>query len=90
MRRDVAWIVGDAVPWSAVRAAVDAAAPPELCDVRFFDLFRGAQVGAGRKSLAFTLVFRSEDRTLTGDEVDAWEGAIVASLAERTGGTRRE
>jgi len=89
IRRDVAWIVDEAVAWSTVRAAVDAASPAELRELRFFDIFRGKQLGAGRKSLAFTLVFRSEDRTLTGDEVDGWESAIVASLTEATRGERR-
>jgi phenylalanyl-tRNA synthetase beta chain len=50
-----------------------------LRSVELYDEYRGAQVGEGRKGLTFRLVFQSDDRTLTGDEVAAAESRIVSS-----------
>jgi phenylalanyl-tRNA synthetase beta chain len=66
----------------------DGAGP--LCEsVRLFDLYTGAQVGAGRKSLAFALRFRAPDRTLTEHEAGAARDAAVALAAERCGAVQR-
>ena len=54
-----------------------------------FDLYRGEQVGEGRKSLALRLEFRAADRTLTDEEVAERREAIEAALAE-IGGSLRE
>jgi phenylalanyl-tRNA synthetase beta chain len=54
-----------------------------------FDLYRGKQVGEGRKSLALRLEFRAPDRTLTDPEVAERREAIKAALAE-IGGSLRE
>ncbi|HEX5740334.1 MAG TPA: phenylalanine--tRNA ligase subunit beta, partial [Pilimelia sp.] len=87
---DVALVVSEDVPAEAVRRAlVDGAG--ELAEtVRLFDVYRNtAQVGAGRKSLAFTLVFRAPDRTLTVEDAVAARDAAVAAAAARTGATLR-
>ena len=60
-----------------------------LRDVNVFDLYRGKQVGEGRKSLALRLEFRALDRTLTDPEVAERREAIKAALAE-IGGSLRE
>ena len=59
--------------------------------MRVFDLYRGEQVGEGRKSLALRLEFRSAERTLTDDEV-AERSASGSSdeIAHETGGSLRE
>ena len=54
-----------------------------LRSVELYDEYRGAQVGEGRKGLTFRLVFQSDDRTLTGEEVTSAEGRVLA--ASRTG-----
>jgi phenylalanyl-tRNA synthetase beta chain len=54
-----------------------------------FDLYRGEQVGEGRKSLALRLEFRAPDRTLTDAEVSERRQAIKEALAE-IGGSLRE
>jgi phenylalanyl-tRNA synthetase beta chain len=62
----------------------------ELCEsVRLFDVYTGAQVGEGRKSLAFALRFRAPDRTLTEAETGAARDAAVALAAERHGAEQR-
>jgi phenylalanyl-tRNA synthetase beta chain len=61
----------------------------EVRDVRIFDVFRGAQVGKGRKSIALHLAFQAPDRTLTDEEAGALRERIVAVLAERLGAELR-
>jgi phenylalanyl-tRNA synthetase beta chain len=54
-----------------------------------FDVYRGPQVGEGRKSLALHLVFQAADRTLTDAEADAVRAQVVAALAGQVGGELR-
>ena len=54
------------------------------------DEFRGEQVGEGRKGWTFRLTFRSPDRTLTSEEVQQWQDAIVIALRERCGAELRK
>ena len=68
----MALVVDDEVPAEAVRRVVESAAGDLLESVELFDVFRGEQLGAGKKSLAFNLVFRADDRTLTDDEVNEY------------------
>lgn len=81
VQRDLAVIVDEEVAWESVERTVRAAAPSHLESIEFFDEYRGKPVPPGRKSLAFSLRFRSSDRTLTGDEVDLSTRAIVDRLA---------
>jgi phenylalanyl-tRNA synthetase beta chain len=87
--QDLAVVVGDDVPAERVREAVRAGAGELLASADVFDLYRGEQVGEGRKSLALRLRFRAPDRTLTDEEVAERREAIKASLAE-IGGSLRE
>lgn len=96
--QDVALVVDDTVTAAEVEAAllagaVEAAAGTGsgvlLEDVRLFDVYTGEQAGAGRKSLAYTLRFRSQDRTLTAEEVTAARDAAVAEAARLTGAVLR-
>jgi len=87
--QDVAVVVDADVPAAAVRSAL-AEGAGELCeDVRLFDVFTGAQVGEGKKSLAFALAFRAADRTLTEDEASELRDKAVARAGEQTGAVLR-
>jgi phenylalanyl-tRNA synthetase beta chain len=68
--RDVAVIVDEAVPGARVEAEIHAAGGDLLASVRFFDLYRGDSIAAGKKSLAYALAYQSPARTLTDKEVD--------------------
>ncbi|GAA0981132.1 phenylalanine--tRNA ligase subunit beta [Acrocarpospora macrocephala] len=87
--QDVALIVPADTPVTAVEAALRAGAGELLESIRLFDVYAGAQVGAGNKSLAYTLRFRAPDRTLTAEETTAAREAAVAVAAERTGAQLR-
>jgi phenylalanyl-tRNA synthetase beta chain len=72
-----------------VEQALTAGAGKWLESVRWFDVFTGAQVGEGRRSLAYALSFRAPDRTLTTEEVTAARDAAVAEAGRRTGAELR-
>jgi phenylalanyl-tRNA synthetase beta chain len=86
---DVALVVSDATPAADVEAALREGAGALLEEIRLFDLYAGAQVGAGRRSLAYALRFRAPDRTLTDEEVLAARDAAVATARQRTGAVLR-
>jgi phenylalanyl-tRNA synthetase beta chain len=87
--QDIAVIVDEAVEAQTVVDAVRAAGGTELRSVEVFDLYRGEQVGEGKKSLALRLEFRSSERTLTDAEVAEIRKRIEARLAQAVGGTLR-
>ena len=62
---------------------------PLVWSVRLFDTFRGAQVGDGRRSLAYRVRLQAEDRTLTDEEVAAARTALVAAAEAAHGVTLR-
>jgi phenylalanyl-tRNA synthetase beta chain len=87
--RDAAFVVKDTVMAGEVESAVRAAAGPLAEGVRLFDRFTGGQVPAGSASLAFHVVYRAADRTLTDAEVDAAHANVVKAVGERFGATLR-
>ena len=68
--RDIALVMTEEQRLGPVMDAIRTAAGPLLEDVKLFDIFRGVQLGLGKKSAAFSLVFRSPDQTLTDDTVN--------------------
>ncbi|MFJ5216454.1 phenylalanine--tRNA ligase subunit beta [Streptomyces sp. NPDC088354] len=87
--QDVALVVDASVPAAEVETALRSGAGGLLEALRLFDVFTGDQIGAGKKSLAYSLRFRAPDRTLTAEEASAARDAAVAVAAERTGATLR-
>jgi phenylalanyl-tRNA synthetase beta chain len=79
----------EGVPAATVLQTVREAAGGLLAGVRVFDVYRGEQVGADRKSLALALSFRAPDRTLTDEDVAPLRKRIVESLLEALGGELR-
>jgi phenylalanyl-tRNA synthetase beta chain len=89
VHQDIAVVVDESVPAAEVRAAVLEGGGELLRSADVFDLYRGEQLGGGRKSLALRLSFRAADRTLTDEEVAERRGAIQQAV-ERIGGSLRE
>ena len=87
--QDIAAVVAEETPAAEVVRAVREGGGELLRSARVFDLYRGEQLGEGRKSLALRLEFRAADRTLTDDEVAGLRGGIEARLRE-IGGSLRE
>ncbi len=89
VHEDVAVVVGEDVSAEEVRTAVLSGGGELLRSAAVFDVYRGEQLGEGRKSMALRLEFRAADRTLTDEEVAGLRGAIESRLAE-IGGALRE
>jgi phenylalanyl-tRNA synthetase beta chain len=89
IRQDIAVVVGDDVPAARVLELVRGAGGALLREAAVFDVYRGAQVGEGRKSLAIGMEFRAPDRTLTDDDVAPRREKIVAALRDQVGGELR-
>ena len=87
--RDVALVVKDEIKAGEVESAVRAAAGPLGEGVQLFDRFVGGQIPAGSSSLAFHVVYRAADRTLTDAEVDAAHANVVKAVGEQFGATLR-
>lgn len=88
-RSDVALVVADDVSAAAVESALRSGAGESLEAVVLFDVYRGDQVGEGKKSLAYRLSFRASDRTLTTAAVSAARDAAIASAALAVGAVQR-
>lgn len=86
---DVALVVADGVPAAEVEEALREGAGPLLEAIRLFDVYTGAQVGEGRRSLAYNLRLRAPDRTLTTTEVTGARDCAVAAAGAATGAVLR-
>jgi phenylalanyl-tRNA synthetase beta chain len=89
VRQDLAFVVDDDVPAAALVAAIREAAGAELRLVAPFDEYRGEQIGAGKRSLAFSVAFGSPERTLTDEDAASLRTRIVDALAARFGAVLR-
>ncbi len=89
VRRDLAFVVPEAVSWAALAGSVKAAAGPFLRDLRLFDRYAGKGVESGSKSLAMGLILQDESRTLTDREVDAVVATVTAALERDHGAAIR-
>src|SRR6266511_877450 len=89
VRQDLAFSVPEEISAGELVAAAREAAGPELREMRAFDVYRGGQVGEGRKSIAFAVSFQSSERTLSDEDAARLREAIVAALRERFGAELR-
>ncbi|HEX3706012.1 MAG TPA: phenylalanine--tRNA ligase subunit beta [Mycobacteriales bacterium] len=86
---DIAVTVPSTVAASDLEAALSAGAGALLESIRLFDVYTGGQVEAGRKSMAFALRLRADDRTLTAEDATEVRDAAVAEAAARLGAVLR-
>jgi phenylalanyl-tRNA synthetase beta chain len=89
IKEDIAVVVDEEVAAGQVEALIRQTGGKLLIDVALFDIFRGEQIGAGKKSLAYNLTYQASDRTLTDKEVAAVRGKIVRRLEHEVGAKLR-
>ena len=89
-RRDVAMLVPEATTHDAVLGAVRQAKPQNLETVELFDVFRGKNIPAGQKSVAYAFTYRGTEKTLTDAEVNAAHEKVVGQCKTVLGATLRE
>lgn len=86
---DLAVVVDEEVSAAVVRDVIAQAGGQVLRNISLFDVYRGAQIGEGKKSLAYALTYQSDEKTLTDEEVAQIRAKIVKQLSRRLGATLR-
>lgn len=87
--RDIAVLVDKAVTVGAMESSIQAAAKGLLKDVTLFDIYEGAKLPIGKKSVAFNLVLRADDRSLTAQEADDEVNLVLERLKKDFGAMLR-
>jgi phenylalanyl-tRNA synthetase beta chain len=87
--RDIALVVDEAVAHAPLAAAIREAGAPLLTQARLFDVYQGAPIPPGRKSLAYALTYQAPDRTLADDEVASVHACVEEAVRRRFGAAIR-
>ena len=87
--RDLALVMPEGQQVGPLMEALRAGCGPMLEDIRMFDVFRGAQIGLGNKSVAFSLTFRAADHTLTVEEITRLTDKALKISKEKFGALLR-
>ncbi len=83
--RDFSFICDEELEVGNIEEVMEKAAGKLCEDVKLFDIFRGEKIGAGKKSVAFRVILRAPDRTLTVEEADKVSNKIIKDLAFKLG-----
>ena len=89
LTRDIAVVCDEAVTVGALEACIRKGAKGLLKECKLFDIYRGKGVDKGKKSVAFNLILRSDDRSLTSEEADEDVKSILATLEKELGAVLR-
>ncbi len=89
VQQDIAVVVAEHIPAERVQSLILETGRPLLTGVRLFDVYRGQQIGAGKKSLAYSLTFQSDKATLTDQVVARQQQNIVKRLERELGAELR-
>jgi phenylalanyl-tRNA synthetase beta chain len=88
--RDIAMLVEDGILVKEIEQIIESKAGKILEEIKLFDVYKGKQVPEGKKSVAYSILFRASDRTLTDEEVGKSMADIVKALSEKLGAQLRE
>ncbi len=83
VERDLALLCDEALPVADIEKTIRSSGGRYLESVRLFDVYQGAQIAAGKKSVAYSLMFRSPDGTLTDEDIDPILQKIFKNLKEK-------
>ncbi len=89
VKEDLAVVVDESVAARQIEELLRQTGGRLLKDVRLFDVYRGAQIPAGKKSLAYSLTFQSVDKTLKDKDVQKLRNRMVTRLSRVVGGSLR-
>jgi phenylalanyl-tRNA synthetase beta chain len=87
--RDLALLCDEVVTVAEAENVITAAAGKLLRSIRLFDIYRGTGVPEGKKSMAFALELRADDRTLTDADSEAVVAKVLSAVQEKLGATLR-
>lgn len=88
--RDIALVVDEKMAAGEIQKVIMAAGGDLLREVKLFDVYRGPQVGENKKSVAFALTYRHDEKTLTDDDVNQVHNGILDALREKLDVTLRD
>ncbi|MBQ9961073.1 MAG: phenylalanine--tRNA ligase subunit beta [Firmicutes bacterium] len=88
--RDIALVVDEAMTVGEIEKVIKTAGGKILRDVKLFDVYRGPQVGENKKSVAFALTYRHDEKTLTDEDVQTAQNQVLAALEKELGLTLRD
>ena len=88
--RDFSFVCDEALEVGKLSSVIAKAGGKLVEDVELFDIYRGAQLGEGKKSVSFRVTLRASDRTLTVEEADKVSNKILSSLEHQLGLTLRK
>lgn len=89
IERDLSVIVEETTPWAAIESAITSAGPDRMVGLSFAGVYRGKQIGAGKKSVTLRMRFQDPQRTLRHDEVDPQMESVVSALGAAVGAELR-
>ena len=89
IERDFPFIVDEALPAEALRRAARGVDRKLVSEIHLFDIYQGAGLPPGKKSLAITVRLQPQDRTLTDSEIEGFSKRLIAQVEKATGGTLR-
>lgn len=89
VERDIAVVVDEKVTNGELVAAIKSACGKIFYDVNLFDVYRSDALGEAKKSMAYKIMFMSEDKTLTGEEINSAVNKVLKSLEFRYGAKLR-
>jgi phenylalanyl-tRNA synthetase beta chain len=90
VERDIALTVDEALPSARIKDIINSYPSELIEEVSVFDYFKGGNIPQGKKSLAFNIIYRSKERTLTDEEIEGLHSSLVGYIAEKTGGELRK
>lgn len=88
--RDIAMVVDESTAVADIEKVIKEAGTEILRGVKLFDIYRGIQVGKGKKSVAYSLTYRHDDRTLTDVETEEAHAKVVEALKNNLGASIRD
>jgi phenylalanyl-tRNA synthetase beta chain len=89
LKRDFAFVVDANVEAGSLVKAVSSADKKLIAGVQVFDIFTGASLGEGKKSIAVEVLLQPQDRTLTDEDLETLSKQVIASVTKQTGGVLR-
>ena len=90
VERDIAIVVDETIPAAEIMKIIKSFPSELIEEVSVFDYYKGSKIPEGKKSLAFSIVYRSKERTLTDEEVEELHSSLVKYVLEKTGGELRK
>ncbi len=90
VERDIAIVLDETIPSSRIREIIVSFPTALIEEVSVFDYFKGGNIPENKKSLAFNIIYRAQDRTLTDEEIEDLHSKLVKNILDETGGELRQ